>query len=670
MRYNAWCLAASLLACVFASEAQVGEVNAQSLPAQPNLAAADWKKNLTVGPNGPIPAIVVDQFGYLPKSRKVAVIRTPEVGYDNSARFAPGQSYALIELPTGKVVKAGAPTVWNGGKTDQTSGDKAWWFDFSEIETPGKYAVVDIEKGIRSADFSIGEHVYKDVMKHTVRAFFYQRAGFEKKPEFAGKAWADRASHLGPGQDSETRPWGVSNPAKSLIKDLRGGWYDAGDYNKYTSWTARYTIVLLRAFEEHPQAFSDDYGIPESGNGIPDLLDEVKWGLDWLVRMQNSDGSLLCVQALASASPPSDARGNSYYGPATTSATLMGAAAFAYASKLFASRPEPNLKQFGDDLKKRATAAWTWAIANPNVLYYNNDDSKQPGSKGLAAGQQEMSENDRLRAQFEAATYLFEMTGEPQFKWFADASYGRLLPSWGPSMWEVDALESLLYYARLPGATPEVAKSIRESFLANLSRDSETFQGSLQQADPYRAPMKDYTWGSNKGKTMQARLHQLAALYNANPKLSEISQGAALEYAHYIHGVNPLGLVYLTNMAPAGASHSAATMYHSWFASGTRWQRVTDQLPGPPPGFLVGGSNPQFSIDACCSAPPGSPGYRCYGATTFALCQRNFKPPLEQPSAKSYLQYNDPWPANSWAISEPSLYYQSYYVRLLAAFTR
>src|SRR5690349_7578381 len=172
MRYNAWCLAASLLACVFASEAQVGEVNAQSLPAQPNLAAADWKKNLTIGPNGPIPAIVVDQFGYLPKSRKVAVIRTPEVGYDNSARFAPGQSYALIELPTGKVVKAGSPTVWNGGKTDQTSGDKAWWFDFSEIETPGKYAVVDIEKGIRSADFSIGEHVYKDVMKHTVRAFF------------------------------------------------------------------------------------------------------------------------------------------------------------------------------------------------------------------------------------------------------------------------------------------------------------------------------------------------------------------------------------------------------------------------------------------------------------------------------------------------------------------
>ena len=673
MRYSAWCLAASLLICFSPSQAQVGGTNALNRQAQSDLATADWKKSLTIGPNGPIPAIVVDQFGYLTKSKKVAVIRDPQIGYDSSAGFTPGQSYALIELPTGEVVKSAPPTAWSDGITDQASGDKAWWFDFTEIEAPGRYAVVDFERGIRSVDFSIGEHVYKDVMKHALRAFFYQRAGFEKKQEFAGSAWADKASHLGPGQDPESRPWHEGRPwnpfAKSLTKDLRGGWYDAGDFNKYTSWAARYIIVLLHAYEEHPQAFSDDYGIPESGNGIPDILDEVKWGVDWLVRMQNSDGSLLCVQGIDSASPPSEAKGASYYGPPTTSATLMGAAAFAYASKFFASRPEPDLQRYGDDLKNRATSAWTWAIANPNVLYYNNDESKQPGSKGLASGQQEMSATDRLRAQFEAATYLFEMTGEEEFNGLADANYGRLLSSWGVSMWEGDALESLLYYAQLPGATPAVAKSIREHLLPNLWRASEAFQGSLLRADPYRAPMKDYTWGSNKGKAMQARLYQLAALYSTEPKLSEIAAAAALEYAHYIHGVNPLGLVYLTNMAPAGASHSASTMFHTWFAYGTRWQRVTKQLPGPPPGFLVGGPNPQFSVDACCRAPTGSPAYRCYGARTFSLCQQNLVPPLAQPPAKSYLQFNDPWPANSWAISEPSLYYQSYYVRLLAAFT-
>jgi endoglucanase len=667
------CLAACLLVCLSTSHAQVTGTGPQDRSVRRDPVAADWKEALQIGPNGPIPLIVVDQFGYPVKSKKIAVIRDPQVGFDSSAAFVPSGSYALIELSTGNVVKKGSPVVWKGGATDPTSGDKAWWFDFSEVEVPGRYAVVDLEKGVRSADFSIGNHVYRDVMKHALRVFFYQRAGFEKSPEFAGKPWADKASHLGPGQDPESRPWSegrLSLFAKSSTKDLRGGWYDAGDFNKYTSWTARYIITLLHAYEEYPQAFSDDYGIPESGNGIPDILDEVKWGLDWLVRMQNSDGSLLCVQGLDGASPPSEAHGASYYGPPTTSATLMGAAAFAYASKVFIARPEQDFRQFADDLKRRARAAWTWASANPNVFYYNNDDSKQPGSKGLASGQQEMTAIERLRAQFEAAVYLFEMTNDEQFKAFADANFGSLLPQWGASMWEVDALDSLLYYARLPGATADVAKSIRINILANLSRAAESFEGSLRQTDPYRAPMKDYTWGSNKGKAMQARLYQLAALYSTDPKMSEIGSAAASEYVHYIHGVHPLGLVYLTNMAPAGASHSASTMWHTWFAYGTRWQQVKQGLPGPPPGFLVGGPNPQFAVDACCLAPEGSPAYRCYGAKTFSLCRQNLVPPFAQPPAKSYLQFNDPWPANAWAVTEPSLFYQSYYVRLLAPFTR
>src|SRR5258708_12120828 len=156
-------------------------------------------------------------------------------------------------------------------------------------------------------------------MKHALRAYYYQRAGFEKKREFAGRAWADKASHLGPGQDPESRPWHEGRPlnpfAKSLIKDLRGGWYDAGDFNKYTSWAARYIIVLLQAYEEHPQAFSDDYGIPESGNGVPDILDEVKWGLDWLVRVQRPGRSMLCVHGLSSATPPSYPKRDGYLCP-------------------------------------------------------------------------------------------------------------------------------------------------------------------------------------------------------------------------------------------------------------------------------------------------------------------------------------------------------------------
>jgi hypothetical protein len=84
----------------------------------------------------------------------------------------------------------------------------------------------------------------------------------------------------------------------------------------------------------------------------------------------------------------------------------------------------------------------------------------------------------------------------------------------------------------------------------------------------------------------------------------------------------------------------------------------------------VGGPNPQFNTDACCRAAPGSPAYGCYGAGTFSMCQRSLMPPKAQPPSKAYLQYNDPWPANSWEVSEPSLGYQSNYIRLLASFVR
>src|SRR5690606_34122140 len=113
--------------------------------------------------------------------------------------------------------------------------------------------------------------VYRSVLKHAVRSYYYQRAGQEKLAEHAGADWADGPSHLGSGQDAETRSWLDKDNAETA-KDLRGGWYDAGDANKYTAWTAGYVRSLLRAYEHNSSAFLDDYNIPESGNGIPDIL--------------------------------------------------------------------------------------------------------------------------------------------------------------------------------------------------------------------------------------------------------------------------------------------------------------------------------------------------------------------------------------------------------------
>lgn len=622
-----------------------------------------WSQGLQTGANGPIPWIVVDQFGYRTLDQKIAVIRSPQTGYDSNAAFTPGTTYSVVDKSTGSSVKDGQPAPWNGGAADTSSGDKVWWFDFSDVTTPGTYTIVDTEKNVRSVEFEIDDNVYRSVLKHAVRMYFYQRAGFAKTADYAGADWADGACLMGPGQDSEAHAW-TAQTDSSLIRDLRGGWFDAGDSNRYTAWAAGTVITLLHAFEENPSAFGDDYNIPESGNGIPDLLDEVKYEIDWVVRMQNTDGSLLCILGSDGASPPSAATGPSYYGPATTNASLMAAAMFAYASKIYGARPESNLKTFAADLKSRAVNAWTWAEANPNVLYYNNDDSKQPGSSGLGAGDQETDDAGRLLSKFEAATYLYEMTGEDSYRTFAEDNWSNILPAGGPTEWDMERADAAMYLSQLSGVTPSVSTAIVSQVTTNVANQMSAVTSNQ---DPYRAYLSNYTWSSNQIKMAQARLYQYLARYGSGTE-AEMAAAAAEDYVHYLHGVNPLGLVYLTNMQRAGAEHSAKTISHLWFADKSpKWDETTATTPGPAPGFLSGGPNTSFAPDSCCTAPAGDPAYQCYGSADFALCGQNWNPPMGQPQQKSYLEYNGGWPVGAWPITEPSTGYQAKYILVVSA---
>lgn len=630
---------------------------------EPGGATHTWQEGLSEGPNGPIPLLLVDQFGYRPDDPKLALVRDPRTGYDATVDFAPGATYALIDAVSGATVKEGALTPWNGGAVDQKSGDAVWSFDFSDVTTPGTYYVLDVERGQRSPHFEIDDGVYRSVLRHALRTFFYQRAGVEKAAEHAGAEWADGASHIGAGQDTEARSWlDKSNPATA--RDLRGGWYDAGDYNKYTSWHARYLITLLRTYVLHPQAFTDELGIPESGNGTPDLLDEVRFGLEWLTRMQNEDGSSLCIQGLAHGTPPSSATAPSYYGPPTTAATLASAAAFAYAARVFGARSEPDFAELAEDYRARAQRAWAFASANPSLTYFNNDEGKQPGSRGLAAGQQEVDDAARRAWKVEAAAYLFEQTGEASYREFFDQNYAATLPTYGLSHWQVDRHEAVLDYAAQSGATPDVVSAIHSQFLQRLRANDGPLRAATTHQDAYRSAISAFTWGSNQSKAAAGRLLLLNADYGLDAATTADARAGAGDHLHYLHGVNPLGLVYLTHMESAGAEHSAKTVYHSWFSyRSARWSEVSATTPGPPPGFLVGGPNPSFSVDACCSD-----GSQCNGAADFSFCALSWSPPLGQPHAKAYKQFNLGWPANSWSVTENSNGYQVQYIRLLAAF--
>jgi endoglucanase len=605
--------------------------------------------------SGDGPFIVVDQFGYLPGQQKIAVLRDPVTGFDNAESFEPGATLRVVNTANSAVAFTGTATAWNGGATDASSGDRAWLFDFSAVTTAGSYEILDVDRNLRSHRFEIANNVYRPVLVQAVRAFFYQRAGHAKAAPFAGAGWVDGASHLGPLQDANARRYDAPQDA-STERDLRGGWYDAGDYNKYTSWTAEYVIGLLHAYSEKPAIWTDDFNIPESGNGVPDLLDEVKWGVDHLARLQNNDGSVLSIVGMAHASPPSSATGQSVYGNASTSATLAAAAAYAQAARVFGSLNTPTFNAYAATLRTRAQNAWTWAVANPSVIFRNNEQSA--GTVGLGAGQQEVDDNGRLDKRLVAAVYLFALTGEATYRDYVDANYTRapMMASFWLSPFSSGITQPLLLYASLPGATPAVATAIRDRYVS-LWDGADGWGAVTSRRDPYGAFITDYTWGSNSVKALAGAMFADQATYGLGPRSSAAKLDAAAAYVHYLHGVNPLGKVYLSNMGAFGAEDSVDQFYHSWFADGSaQWDSVSRSTFGPAPGFVVGGPNPSYNWDDRCPAV----SVACGTAVP--------NPPRGQPAQKSYLDFNTSWPLNSWSVTENSNGYQTNYIRLLARY--
>ncbi|MDR1830460.1 MAG: glycoside hydrolase family 9 protein [Candidatus Fibromonas sp.] len=579
--------------------------------------------------------IAIDQFGYREQAKKTAVI-----SYD------PGNNFQVINETSGAAVFSGTPVPFNSGETDAASGDEIWHFDFSSVTAPGRYYILDQTNNRRSFSFSIANNVYNDVLQGAVKMLYYQRAGTDKPAQYAGESWADGLNFS---QDAQTRLFSAKDDA-STEKDLKGGWFDAGDYNKYTKWTADYVETMLLTFEENPDAFTDDYGIPESGNGVPDILDEAKWGIEWLLKMQNADGSVLSVQGLGTGSPPSSVTRPNYYGPANATATFGAAKAFAIASRFFGARGET---EYAEKLKTAAIKAWDWAVAYPDSIFHNSYDMD------LAAGDQELGDEwDRVENYINAAFSLYEITGaDSLLKIFENNLNPLPLYAWGNIMQQYRHAQHMLYmrYLDSPHGNASVKSNMRNKLEIAFAKTGD-YLGAYQ-SDGYRSFIYAYQWGSNKVKTDYGLTFYKWNIVNPSADYKNIAE----DYLHYIHGVNPLNTVYLSNMKSYGASKSLTSIYHTWFSEkSTKWSIATDQQPGPAPGYMPGGPNDSYGLDACCPSTCGSPANN-------ARCSL-VSIPQNQPPAKMYMDINHDWPINTWEISEPSNGYQLSYVRLLSKF--
>lgn len=599
--------------------------------------------------------IHIDQFGYLPQGIKIAVISNPINGYNNGQTYTPSTTFRVKRVSDDQTVFVGNISTWNSGNTHSQSGDRAWWFDFSTLSTEGEYYLFDSLQNKSSYPFAINTCVYSDAMAQAFKTFYYQRCGSVKTSTYVPTGYADASCHIGGLQDTHCRLYSApSNAANEL--DLHGGWHDAGDYNKYVNFTYGTLIDLLLAYAENPDVWTDDFSLPESGNGLPDLLDEVKFELDWLRRMQRPNGSVLSVvgvQNYASASPPSTDVAQRLYGPATTSAAYSAAAVFALSALQYESA---GMTAYADTLETAAVNAYNWAVANPNVTFYN--------SGTIAAGEQEVDSYESNARQLGAAVFLYARTNTAAYKTYVESNYTNIhLLQWSFAyVYEHTHQDVLLYYAALSGASTAVRNAIQNAYAGSMQNSGDNLPAYLNQTDAYRAFLTDnnHTWGSNQLKATMGSMYQAMNFYNLNAANATNYQRASTGYLHYLHGVNPNNLCYLTNMGAWNVENSVREIYHGWFTDGsTLWDRVGTSTYGPASGFMPGGPTYQYALDACCSGSCSSDPLCNTAAVT---------PPLGQPVLKAYKEFNTGWPQNSWVVSETAIYTQAVYLRLLSKF--
>ena len=221
---------------------------------------------------------------------------------------------------------------------------------------------------------------------------------------------------------------------------------------------------------------------------MPDVLDEAKWALDWLLRMQGKDGSVLSALGRDSASPPSDDTGPSRYGPASTSATLSAAGTFAFAALVFRDSPAPGHAAYAERLEAAALSAWRWAEANRAVLFYNNDTRSK--SEGLGAGQQEVEPEYLNGKRYAAAVYLSVLTGDEVFLPVMDAAFAETAMSRSGLVdaYRYEVQDAALFVARQEGSPPELSAYLADLYTARLPPDA---------APGYGVPVDVLHWGSN-----------------------------------------------------------------------------------------------------------------------------------------------------------------------------
>ncbi len=517
-------------------------------------------------------AVAVDQLGYTRAAPK----------YVFSAQ--PADSFSVLQIPDGSTVFRGRIDLWKA--SDAATGRAVYRGDFTSLQASGSYRIVT-SNGDSSSAFGISDAVYVPAFRKALKGFYFQRCGMQLWLKYAG-VYQHLACHMNDAVFHST------SDSSGLSHNARGGWHDAGDYGKYVVNAGVSAGTLLLAYEMFPSRFAaDDLGIPESGNSVPDILDEARYEIEWLLRMQRADGAfwfkVTRTQFEGFLMPQGDT-GTRYIYQVSTAATGDAAAVLAKAARLLS----PFDQAFAETCLAAARRGWEFLAASPSILPAGG--FKNPGDTGTGEYGDGNDSDERLWASAE----LFEATGEQAYNSYFLSHYLSGSRFSGAMSWQDVRPLALLTYLRSVRATADAnAKTSLGQALGAFCASQVT----RRNASGYHVVTAagEYYWGSNSGALNAAVL--LLAGFAATGDTTY--RNVAADQLHYVLGANGLARSFVTGLG----ENPPQQPHHRPSAS--------DGVADPIPGLIVGGPNQYRSGDAVLDAiiNAGTAPALCYADT-------------------------------------------------------
>lgn len=427
------------------------------------------------------PGILVNQTGYAPEGKKIAVFRGSKMP----------DSFAIVNEETGETVFTGE--VEEKGFNDILQEYNGYGV-FNELTEPGSYYIQAPILG-RSYSFRIEEDIYSDVFYLACKKYYFSRCGMTLVEDLAGDA-AHSACHT---------KTALLEEDSSVQLDVNGGWHMDEKYSKSVVKGSQVMATLLLAYELYPSAFPDETGIPESGNEIPDILDEIKYEADWMLKMQDDATGGVYSETVVREyrTAPYVTRQESYVEPVTLEATASFAAVMAKFSYIYQAYDAV----YATECLRAADRAWRFME--------NNRDGQE------------------VVQRFFAATELYRATGYSSYRRVAEGYLTAGIYD------DLDDDYSFWGCTTYISTKQNVDISICGNVMKELMNDAEEISEQARKA-------RYLTFGNKEQNNNDELLHQMMRLTVADHVIANHEYETIIEnHVHYFMGRNAKAISYI-----------------------------------------------------------------------------------------------------------------------------